>query len=186
MCASSASAPTSPASAPSCRPRRTWARSSPMPASVERRFGLQLRYVSGGNSSSLPLLLAGKMPAGINNLRIGEAILQGGRDTFHDEPWRDLDRDAFLLIGRAAGGEDQALRADRQDGRRRLRQAAGVRGQGRPAARHPQYRPRGRGRRRPHAREPRRHRARRLQRPSRRRSDGCRARCRSATASAST
>jgi predicted amino acid racemase/arginase family enzyme len=66
---------------------------------LERRFGLQLRYVSGGNSSSLPLLLAGKMPAGINNLRIGEAILQGGRDTFHDEPWRDLDRDAFLLSG---------------------------------------------------------------------------------------
>ena len=67
--------------------------------SLERRFGLQLRYVSGGNSSSLPLLLAGKMPTGINNLRIGEAILQGGRDTFHDEPWRELDRDAFLLTG---------------------------------------------------------------------------------------
>jgi predicted amino acid racemase len=66
---------------------------------IERQFGLQLRYVSGGNSSSLPLLLAGRMPAGINNLRIGEAILQGGRDTFHDEPWRALDRDAFLLSG---------------------------------------------------------------------------------------
>jgi arginase family enzyme len=39
------------------------------------------------------------MPAGINNLRIGEAILQGGRDTFHYEPWRDLDRDAFRLTG---------------------------------------------------------------------------------------
>lgn len=66
---------------------------------LERRFGLQLRYVSGGNSSSLPLLLSRKMPPGINNLRIGEAILQGGRDTFLDEPWRALDRDAFLLQG---------------------------------------------------------------------------------------
>jgi predicted amino acid racemase len=64
---------------------------------LEQRFGLDLRYVSGGNSSSLPLLLAGGMPAGVNNLRIGEAILQGGRDTFHDEPWDALDRDAFLL-----------------------------------------------------------------------------------------
>jgi predicted amino acid racemase/arginase family enzyme len=64
---------------------------------LEQRFGLDLRYVSGGNSSSLPLLLAGGMPAGVNNLRIGEAILQGGRDTFHDEPWAALDRDAFLL-----------------------------------------------------------------------------------------
>jgi predicted amino acid racemase/arginase family enzyme len=66
---------------------------------LERSFGLQLRYVSGGNSSSLPLLLSGRMPPGINNLRIGEAILQGGRDTFLEEPWRALDRDAFLLTG---------------------------------------------------------------------------------------
>src|SRR5262245_17095825 len=66
---------------------------------LERSFGLRLRYVSGGNSSSLPLLLAGRMPLGINNLRIGEAILQGGRDTFLDQPWGALDRDAFLLTG---------------------------------------------------------------------------------------
>jgi len=64
---------------------------------VEQRHGIKLRYVSGGNSSSLPLLLAGRMPAGINNLRIGEAILKGGRDTFLDEPWEALDRDAFHL-----------------------------------------------------------------------------------------
>ncbi len=62
-------------------------------------FGLDLTHVSGGNSSSLPLLLAGRMPKGINHLRIGEAILQGGRDTFHDEPWAELDRDIFLLSG---------------------------------------------------------------------------------------
>ena len=57
------------------------------------------KHISGGNSSSLPLLLSGRMPAGVNNLRIGEAILQGGRDTFHSEPWRALDRDAFRLTG---------------------------------------------------------------------------------------
>ena len=66
---------------------------------IEAAFGLDLAYVSGGNSSSLPLLLAGRMPSGINNLRIGEAILQGGRDTFLDEPWQDLERDGFLLSG---------------------------------------------------------------------------------------
>ena len=66
---------------------------------LERRFGLKLRMISGGNSSSLPLLLAGKMPPGINHLRIGEAILQGGRDTFLDRPWSALDRDAFQLTG---------------------------------------------------------------------------------------
>ena len=66
---------------------------------IETAFGLDLAYVSGGNSSSLPLLLAGKMPSGINNLRVGEAILQGGRDTFLDAPWQALERDAFLLSG---------------------------------------------------------------------------------------
>ena len=68
-------------------------------SAISSRFGLQLKYVSGGNSSSLPLLLAGRMPEGINNLRIGEAILQGGRDTFLNAPWEALNRDAFLLTG---------------------------------------------------------------------------------------
>ena len=66
---------------------------------IRGTFGLDLTHVSGGNSSSLPLLLAGRMPKGINHLRIGEAILQGGRDTFHDEPWAELDRDIFVLSG---------------------------------------------------------------------------------------
>lgn len=66
---------------------------------VESITGRPLDWVSGGNSSSLPLLLAGGMPAGVNNLRIGEAILQGGRDTFLTEPWEALDRDAFELTG---------------------------------------------------------------------------------------
>ncbi len=66
---------------------------------VERLTGRQLDVISGGNSSSLPLLLAGRMPQGVNNLRIGEAILQGGRDTFLDHPWTDLESDAFTLTG---------------------------------------------------------------------------------------
>jgi ornithine racemase len=66
---------------------------------VERLTGCQLDIVSGGNSSSLPLLLAGRMPRGVNNLRIGEAILQGGRGTFFDVPWTDLEGDAFELSG---------------------------------------------------------------------------------------
>lgn len=66
---------------------------------VTAEFGVSLTYVSGGNSSSLPFLLSGQMPPGVNNLRIGEAILQGGRDTFFDEPWEELDRRAFTLTG---------------------------------------------------------------------------------------
>lgn len=66
-------------------------------AALRARCGLALPVVSGGNSGSLPLLLGGGMPAGISHLRIGEAILQGGRDTFFDTPWTALERGAFTL-----------------------------------------------------------------------------------------
>ncbi len=66
---------------------------------IERLAGIGLDWVSGGNSSSLPLLLDGRLPAGINNLRIGEAILQGGLETFRDSPWAELEFDACRLSG---------------------------------------------------------------------------------------
>jgi predicted amino acid racemase/arginase family enzyme len=64
---------------------------------VESMTGKPLDFISGGASSSLALLLEGRLPAGINNLRIGEAILQGGIETFRDEPWPELQIDAFRL-----------------------------------------------------------------------------------------
>ncbi|MQY76145.1 MAG: alanine racemase, partial [Spirochaeta sp.] len=63
---------------------------------LEDRFSLKLRYISGGNSSSLPLLASGKMPEAVNHLRIGEAILLG-RETVHRNPWPGTFQDAFLL-----------------------------------------------------------------------------------------
>jgi predicted amino acid racemase len=63
---------------------------------VERAFGLGLRWLSGGNSSALPLIAAGRMPARVNHVRIGEAILLG-RETIHRTPWPGTCQDAFLL-----------------------------------------------------------------------------------------
>ncbi len=63
---------------------------------LEARYSVKLRYISGGNSSSLPLLASGKMPEAINHLRIGEAILLG-RETVHRNPWPGTFQDAFLL-----------------------------------------------------------------------------------------
>lgn len=68
-------------------------------AQVRQVTGLPLPLVSAGNSGALPLLLAGAMPAGVSQLRIGEAILQGGRDTFFERPWPALERNAFTLSG---------------------------------------------------------------------------------------
>ena len=63
---------------------------------LRRRFTLPLPFVSGGNSSSLPLLLSGRMPDGVTNLRIGESILLG-TDTAHGGPLQGLRQDVFTL-----------------------------------------------------------------------------------------
>lgn len=57
---------------------------------------LPIRYVSGGNSSSLPLLYSGAIPQGINHLRIGEGMLLG-RETLNGEVLPDLSADAFIV-----------------------------------------------------------------------------------------
>jgi predicted amino acid racemase len=43
--------------------------------SIEAAIGRKLDVISGGGSTSLPLALLGKMPARVNHLRIGEAII---------------------------------------------------------------------------------------------------------------
>jgi predicted amino acid racemase len=44
---------------------------------IEKRAGIPLSVISGGNTSSLLLLRQGKMPERVNQLRIGEGILRG-------------------------------------------------------------------------------------------------------------
>ncbi len=63
---------------------------------LRRRFTLPMPFVSSGNSSSLPLLLSGRMPAGVTNLRVGESILLG-TDTAHGGPLAGLLQDVFAL-----------------------------------------------------------------------------------------
>ena len=64
---------------------------------VESYFNLQLKYLSGINSSGLALIAAGKMPRRLNHARIGEAILLG-RETTHRRPWPGTHQDAFKLF----------------------------------------------------------------------------------------
>jgi len=71
-------------------------RLSEMADEVERNFDLQLQWISGANSSGLHLIAAGRMPARINQARIGEAILLG-RETTHRQPWSDTFQDVFSL-----------------------------------------------------------------------------------------
>ena len=44
---------------------------------IEDKIGRKLDIISGGSTTSLPLLFDNKMPSKINNLRIGEALIIG-------------------------------------------------------------------------------------------------------------
>lgn len=63
---------------------------------LRRETGAAIPMISGGNSSSLSLLRAGRMPAGVNFLRIGEAVLLG-TDTAVGDKFPELYDDAFVL-----------------------------------------------------------------------------------------
>lgn len=64
--------------------------------SIARELGHALSVISGGNSSSLPLLLNGEMPAGISHLRLGESLLLG-RETAKGKPIEGMHSDIFTL-----------------------------------------------------------------------------------------
>jgi ornithine racemase len=67
-------------------------------ARVEELLGRRLDLVSGGNSSALPLIAAGDMPARVDHVRIGEGILLG-RETGARRPWPGTRQDAIVLHG---------------------------------------------------------------------------------------
>ena len=77
--------------------RRNLGRLAELAAAVERRIGRPLRFVSGGNSGSIPLALAGQLPPAVTSLRIGESILLGV-DTLTRRPLPlGLHLDAFVV-----------------------------------------------------------------------------------------
>ncbi len=63
---------------------------------IKEKYDLHLEIVSGGNSSSFYLLPEGKLPSGINNLRMGE-ILVLGRETAYGELVEGMYDDAFIF-----------------------------------------------------------------------------------------
>lgn len=63
---------------------------------IEKKFNIKLQMVSGGNSSSIYLIEKGGLPAGINNLRLGEAFLLGN-DTAYGGKLPGTTDDALIL-----------------------------------------------------------------------------------------
>ena len=64
---------------------------------LERDFNIDIKIISGGNSSSLFLINENKLPSKINNLRIGEAILLG-RETAYGKKIDGTFDDVFRLV----------------------------------------------------------------------------------------
>lgn len=60
-------------------------------------YGIELPFVSGGNSSSIYLLDRDEMPEGITNLRPGEAVVLG-RETAYGADIDGMHQDAFKLV----------------------------------------------------------------------------------------
>ncbi|KFZ26868.1 MAG: hypothetical protein KQ78_00881 [Candidatus Izimaplasma bacterium HR2] len=63
---------------------------------IETMFDISLGIISGGNSSSIELLLDDKIPFGINNLRLGESIVLG-RETAYGSFIDNTYSDVFTL-----------------------------------------------------------------------------------------
>lgn len=58
---------------------------------------LELPLLSGGNTTSLPLLASGCLPPEINHLRIGEGIMLG-RNPSDRSPWPGARQDTFVAV----------------------------------------------------------------------------------------
>lgn len=65
---------------------------------IEMRFKRDLNLVSGGSSITLPLLGKGKVPKGVNHLRIGEAVFLG-TSPFTGKKFANLSTNAFEFCG---------------------------------------------------------------------------------------
>ena len=65
---------------------------------IEKTFGLSLPIISGGNSSSLYMVINDTMPKEITQLRIGESIVLG-RETAYGAAVPNCHEDVFVLKG---------------------------------------------------------------------------------------
>ncbi len=63
---------------------------------LKEKYKLEIEIISGGNSSSLYLLDKERLPKGINNLRLGEAIALG-RETAYGDPIEGTNDDTYIL-----------------------------------------------------------------------------------------
>ena len=70
---------------------------SSLAARLEHRYGVRLRYVSGGNSANYGWLVSTRDTGRVNHLRMGESLLLGC-DALTRQPIPGLHADAFTVV----------------------------------------------------------------------------------------
>ena len=63
---------------------------------IETKFNKKIRWVSGGTSVAIPLLIKGYIPKGNNHFRVGETLFFGN-DLIAQKPIRGMKSDVFRL-----------------------------------------------------------------------------------------
>lgn len=63
---------------------------------IEAKFDKKIKYVSGGSSVTIPLLLKNLLPSGVNHFRVGETLFFG-TDVYSDTRIDDMETDIFQL-----------------------------------------------------------------------------------------
>lgn len=74
----------------------TYQKLADIKAKIEKELHLKLKIISGGNSSSISMLLKGELPLFINNLRLGESLIVG-RETAYQKQIDHLYDDVIVL-----------------------------------------------------------------------------------------
>lgn len=63
---------------------------------IETKYGIQLKYISGGSSVTIGLIKEFKLPKGINHFRVGET-LYFGTSPYFEKPLENFKTDLFKL-----------------------------------------------------------------------------------------
>lgn len=71
---------------------------SDLAITLEEKFNIKFKVVTGGNSTSFEMLKNGELPNNINNLRIGEAVFLGNIPCI-EKPIKEFSRNNFTLKG---------------------------------------------------------------------------------------
>lgn len=64
---------------------------------IEARFNRSIPFVSGGASVTIPLILQGTLPLGINHFRVGETLFLG-TNVYDGIPYENMENDVFRLF----------------------------------------------------------------------------------------